>query len=250
MLTVDDTGSITPEAVQDERDSGMDESMVQQEFYCSFEASLIGAYYAQQMADALEAGRIGNVAHDPAVAVDTFWDLGWADLTAIWFRQTVGQEQHLIDYYEASGEPLAHYAGILQAKAMEHGYKFGTHVLPHDADATELGTGKSRRETLKALHIESKIAPKLPVADGIDAARNLLPRCWFDATRCERGIQALRSYRKEEDPLRSDGTVTFFKERPCHDWASHAADAFRYSAVWTPSKRRTGPLNLPKLPIV
>jgi len=232
LLTVEDTGAIPLSVVEDERAAGMSEAMIQQEFYCSFEAPSSGAYYADQLLAAEKDNRIGNVAHDPAVKVETWWDLGVSDATAIWFVQRVGQEIHLIDYYEMSGEGLPHYAKVLQDK----GYVYGDHALPHDVKARELGTGKTRQETLSSLGLEIEVVRDHRIADRIEAARNLLARCWFDRDKCARGLDALRQYRKQLAPEHTwrDGANPEFRPNPVHDWASHAADAFGYGAMHTP----------------
>lgn len=171
-------------------------------------------------AEAVE--RIGRVAPDPRLPVHTAWDLGVGDATAIWFYQLAGREIRLIDYYEASGAGLDHYARELQRR----GYAYGEHILPHDARVQELGSGKTRVETLTGLGFRPRVLAAHKLEDGISAARLLLARCWFDAERCARGLEALRHYRCEWDARRQT-----FRERPLHDWASHGADAFRYLAM-------------------
>jgi hypothetical protein len=201
----------------------MGEDRYEQEFECSFEAAIQGAYYAQEMKTATSDGRVTNVPYDPAVGVTTAWDLGIGDSTAIFFAQYVGQEIRIIDYYESSGVGLDHYAKVLSEK----GYHYSEHILPHDVQVKELGTGKSRVETLDALGISDiTIAPKLAVDDGIQAARSMIARCWFDEKDCARGIEALRQYRREFDER-----LKTWRGRPLHDWTSHGADAFRYLAV-------------------
>lgn len=234
LLTVEDTGAISIQAVEDERRAGMTEEMVQQEFFCSFEAPLFGAYYAEQMLQAERDGRVTNVPHDPAVKVETWWDLGIGDATAIWFAQRVGKEIHLIDYVEDSGEPLDHYVRVLQSR----GYVYDCHVFPHDVKARELIAGKSREDTLKALGVTPSVVKRHAVDDRIHAARMMLGSCWFDAKKCARGIEALRQYRKElaaEKLWRSEQEPEF-KARPVHDWASHGADAFGYGAMSEPAE--------------
>lgn len=221
-LTVDDTGLITPKIINDERSAGMSESLIQQEFYCSFEAANEGAYYGRLIEDAEQDGRITKVPHDQATTVDTWWDLGIGDETAIWFTQRAGQETHVIDYYECNGEGLSHYAKTLQAKK----YLYGSHWAPHDIAVRELGTGKSRLETANGLGINFKVAPKLAVEDGIEACRNLIPKCWFDAERCKHGLRALKAYHREFNERRET-----FLPHPVHNWASHGADAFRTGAI-------------------
>lgn len=189
----------------------------------AFEAAVEGAYYAEQMAHAETDGRIGRVPWEPRVDVETWWDLGMDDDMAIWFVQRVASEIRLIDYYANSGEGLLHYAKELRAKP----YNYGRHVGPHDIEVRELGTGKSRKETAEEMGLRPfEVAPKLEVQDGIEAVRNLIPRCWFDAEKCADGIRALKNYRKDWDEHRG-----VWLPRPRHDWASHASDAFRTGAV-------------------
>lgn len=182
-----------------------------------------GAYYALEMRDVNAQGRITAVPYERSKGVVTAWDLGIGDTTAIWFAQFIGPEVRLIDHYEASGVGLDHYARVLQEK----GYIYDQHILPHDVRVRELGTGKSRLETLNNLGVRNiQIAPQLNVDDGIQAVRSMLPLCWFDAERCEHGIEALRAYHREYD----DKNLVW-KGRPSHDWSSHSADAFRYLSV-------------------
>lgn len=188
----------------------------------AFAASIEGAYYAQQMARAEREGRIGRVPYDDSIPVDTWWDLGMDDATAIWFTQRVAREVRVIDYLEASGEGLPYYARQLR----DRGYYYGRHIGPHDISVRELGTGKSRLETAQGLGIDFDTAPRLEIADGIEAVRSLLGRCWFDAEKCALGIKALRSYRKDWDE-----NLGTWKNKPRHDGSSHAADAFRTGAV-------------------
>jgi hypothetical protein len=160
--------------------------------------------------------------------------LGIGDSTAIWFVQTLYNEIRLIDYYETSGEGLPYYRRYLDGKE----YNYGSHYAPHDIEVRELGSGRSRLEIARSLGIDFQVIQKLRVEDGIEAARAVFPRCWFDKEKCEQGLDALASYRKEWDVKRQE-----FKQRPYHDWASHAADAFRYFAIGhrdarTPQKRQ------------
>jgi len=182
-----------------------------------------GAYYATEMREAKDQDRLGIVNYETGIPVVTAWDLGVGDSTAIWFAQFNGPEVRIIDYYESSGVGLEHYARVLQDK----GYVYGEHILPHDVRVKELGTGKSRLETLESLGVRPvTIAPQLMVDDGIQAVRSMLKNCWFDAERCDRGIDALRQYHREYD---DNGKV--WRSKPAHDWASHGSDAFRYLAV-------------------
>jgi len=221
---------ISDEMIQQERNEGVEEAMIQQEYFISFDAPLTGAYYGTQMANAEKEKRICGVPHEPRLPVDTWWDLGMDDSTTIVFTQRVGQEEHVIDYYENSGEGLAHYAkavrGQLDGMFHRQEYTYGTHNAPHDIEVRELGTGKSRRETAASLGLKFRVVKKHDVEDGIEQVRNVLPQCWFDLTRCERLINALSSYTKEYDEKRK-----VYKNHPCHDWSSHGADAFRMFAM-------------------
>ena len=208
-----------------------------QEFECSFESAIPGAYYGVLMREALDAGRITSVPHDPAMGVETFWDLGIGDATAIWFLQRIGaNEMHAIDYYENSGEGIAHYVNVLQSKREEHRYNYKTHVLPHDAMARSLQTGTTLSATLQDLTgMEPVIIEQASVAHGIEAARNLIPRTWFDVEKCERGLECLRQYKQHWDDKRQSYT-----NKPYHDWTSHGADAFRMAAMYKPQDSWTG----------
>jgi phage terminase large subunit len=236
-LRASETGLIDPEELAGAR-SQMTEDQYQQEFECSFEAAIMGAYYGKEMRLAEDEQRIIKVPYEAGVEVITAWDLGIGDSTAIWFAQVVGREPRLVDYYEASGAGLDHYMRVLK----ERPYTYGTHLLPHDAEVTELGTGLSRVEVMRNLGMRHyRIVPKLPVDDGIQAARLFLRKCVFDREKCKQGIEALKQYRTEYDEK-----AKAFKQRPLHDWTSHAADAFRYLALGinnaTPQAQKFAPL--------
>lgn len=235
LLTAEDTGIWTPEellAILDDivkrfeangRSRSEAEAYFQQEYMCSFKAPVIGAYYGEAISRAEKEGRITKVPIDESVPVDTAWDLGIDDSMTIWFTQTVGQEIRHVDYYENSGEGLAHYAQVLQNK----GYLYRKHYAPHDIKVRELGTGKSRLEVAKSLGIKFEpVGEGLSIDDGINACRSIFSQCWFDKERCNRGINALKNYRKEWDEKNK-----VFKSNPKHDWASHGADAFRVFGV-------------------
>jgi hypothetical protein len=240
-LKASETGLI-PQSELESLKSGLSEEQFAQEFECSFEAAVIGAYYGKLMARADEDGRITGVPYEPTAAVYTAWDLGIRDSTAIWFAQVVGREIRIVDYYEASGVDLGHYVREIAGRS----YFYAGHIVPHDAQAKELGTGKSRLEVLESLGLKSlTIAPMHRVEDGINAVRTIIPRCWFDAKKCARGIDALKLYRAEYDDK-----LQALKPRPVHDWTSHSADAFRYLAMTLDSKIvNTGfnrPINYPR----
>jgi hypothetical protein len=237
------TGLLSKDELDDAR-SSMDESAYAREYECSFDAAIEGAYYASEMKAAEEAGRIAALAIEPAVKVDTAWDIGIDDATAIWFIQDVGRERRLIDFLEVSGEGLPAIARRLDRK----GYRYGRHIMPHDADYREKGSGQSYRHTFESLGFRNvEIVPRTEDLIGaINTTRLSLARCWFDRERCERGLEALKQYRREWDGKRQT-----WRERPLHDWTSHAADAFRTLALSRPLiRRRPERLEIPDFGIV
>lgn len=184
--------------------------------------TLDGAIYAKELRAATEQGRICRVPYDPTKPVHTFWDLGWADNTSIWFAQTVGFETRVVDFYQNHQQPLQHYLQAVQ----DRGYVLGTFWLPHDARAKQLGTGRSIEEVMRASGRNVRIVPSLSVEDGINAARTVFGNCYFDADKTADGLQCLRRYRYDVDPATGQ-----FSRKPLHDDASHGADAFRYLAL-------------------
>jgi phage terminase large subunit len=181
-----------------------------------------GSYYAKY----INLQQITKVPIEKGLLVHSAWDLGVSDSTAIWLWQMVGREIRFVQYYENSGEGLQHYVQWLHEWRVEHDAVFGHHIAPHDIRVRELGSGQSRLETARNLGIEFQIAPSLPLVDGIEATRNLLPNAWFDEDRCGAGLRLLRHYRKEWDDNRQA-----YKAKPVHDATSHAADAMRYCAI-------------------
>ena len=211
----------------------MSEAEYMQEYECSFSAALVGAYYGKEMEQAEKDGRVTIVPYDPILPVYTFWDLGISDTTCIWFVQMIrGREIRFIDYHEESGQGLPHYARVLQNK----GYLYEEHMLPHDGAARELTTGKSRQETLKNLvkGVRVTIGKRLDVADGINAARLMIAKSWFDKEKCAKGIESLKNYERIWDSKNK-----IYQQRPKHNWASHGADAFRVAAMGLDENRRT-----------
>jgi hypothetical protein len=237
-LSVDDTRAISQEAVEEERQSGMPDEMIQQEFYCSFDAPLVGSYYGNAMARLLADGKITGVPYEPRLEVHTSWDLGMGDSTSIIFFQRHGGEIRIIDYYESSGEGLAHYVKILKEKE----YIYGEHIAPHDIQVREMGTGKSRLEVARELGIRFRVAANLRIDDGIEAVRTTLPKCYFDEKKCSHLIEALRQYRKDFDEKNK-----VFRDRPLHDWTSHPSDAMRYLAVGLRDQLNMNAKKLPRM---
>lgn len=220
VLRASDSGLIDEEEIEAIR-AELTPEQFEQEMECSFDAAILGAYYGKEVVEAEAAGRIRQVPIDPALPVHTSWDLGIGDNTAIWCWQIAPDGIRVVDFYESYSQPLSHYVGVLEAK----GYKGKTWV-PHDAKARELGTGRTRVETLMQLGRDVALVPAHTVMDGINSARVSFSKFWFDAINCKQGIEALRQYRAEYDEK-----VKTFKNAPRHDWTSHAADAFRYMAM-------------------
>jgi hypothetical protein len=228
VLRASQTGLLEQSELDDAAKT-MTQDQYLQEFECDFESAILGAYFGKEMRQLTDQGRIREVEYDPLFPVHTAWDLGYSDDTAIWFFQVVHGEIRCLDYHSSNGQPVAFYAGIIQSREAEKGYKYGTHWLPHDARAKTLSSNKSVIEQLgEKLPIKSiKITPNLKLQDGIQASRLALTRTWFDH-KCNDGIECLRQYQREYD---EDKKV--FRDKPRHDWTSHGADAFRYlSLVW------------------
>ena len=212
--------------------SVMTEDEYQQEFECSFEASVRGAIFALELQQMRADGRMTRVPYEPLLPVDTDWDLGVGDATAIWFTQSLKSgEVRVIDYYESSGEGLPHYLKVLKDKP----YTYGEHWAPHDIQVKEFASGRSRLETARSLGLNFLVCPNVPIEEGIHAGRMLFPKCWFDEVKCKAGLEALQHYRRDYNTRLNE-----FKDVPVHDWASHAADAWRYLAVRhkTPEQKR------------
>jgi phage terminase large subunit len=225
-----ETGILDDAELADARKT-MSPEQYAQEYECSFTAAIVGAYFGKEMSDADLEGRITRVPHDPGLLVQTWWDLGYDDCTAIWFVQYAGREIRVIDYIEESGGDAAYFA----KKLGERRYNYGDCILPHDAGSHSAIVGKSYANILDSLGYRKQVV--VPRTDdligSINQARLLIPRCIFDATKCKRGIEALRQYRREWDDKQKT-----FKARPLHDWASHGADAFRQGAMHADAPRQ------------
>lgn len=233
-LKASETGLVADEELQSARKL-MTPEQYEQEYECSFEAAIMGAYFGKEMAKAEAENRIRELLIETNSPVFTAWDLGVRDATAIWFFQQLAGGLHIIDYYEASGVGLDHYAEKLREKSRRYGYQIGTCFVPHDAQVKEWGSGRTRIEQMEALGLRPEIVADHRLMDGIGAARETLASVRFDI-RCADGIEALKQYRTEFDEERK-----VMKPTPLHDWTSHAADAFRYLAMsWKkPEKEQT-----------
>lgn len=221
ILKASKTGLISESELELARKTMTPEEFAQ-EYECSFDAAVKGAYYGKDVEQAESDGRIASVPHDRAADTFAAWDLGIGDNMALWVFQIVGKEWHFINHYENSGFALDHYVDWIKALP----YTVHNHYLPHDAEARELQTGKTRIEYLKGRGLTCSIVPRHEVDDGINAVRTTFNRVWFDKANCARGIDCLRMYRSEFDEKNQ-----VLKSRPLHDWASHSSDAFRYAIM-------------------
>ena len=224
MYRADETG-IVPDDELDAAKAAMSQDAFNQEFLCDFSAATPGAIFAKELdeIEEMQPSRITKVPHDPTVRVDTYFDLGVNDATAVIFSQKVGRALHVIDYFEARNEGLPFYARMLDEK----GYLYGTHHAPHDIEVREMGSGKSRREIAYDLGINFRVLPKMPIEDGIHAAKLQIKRgTWFDRDNCAQLLEALRFYHRKYDPKNR-----MFRSTIQHDWSSHAADAWRYCSL-------------------
>lgn len=222
LLTIEDTKAIPLSVIEEERAEGEDEEHLQQEYYCSFDVGLVGAYYSKQMDQALKDGRIGRIPYDPKLPVYTAWDLGLNDTNVIWFFQVLGKEIRVIDFYQNRNEGIGHYINHCKSKP----YIYETHFAPWDIRVRDYSTGQSRWEYAANLGFIFETVEKHPVPEGIDCVRRLLSMCYFDENKCEEGIEALKAYQKKYDEDRG-----VYSETPLHNWASNPADSFRIAAM-------------------
>lgn len=211
----------------------MTEDEYLQEFECSFEAAIKGAYYGKLIQDLERNGRITSVPIDPRLPVHCGLDIGIQDQTVLWFFQILPSgEPRFVDYYAMAAEPLVHYVNVMRSKAAEHKYVSGEVICPPDISIREYGSGRSRIEIMRSLGINPIVARHLPIQDGIEAVKAMLPMSWFDGKKCEDGITALKNYRRQFDQKRQR-----FIDAPYHDWASDPADCLRYIALHIESLR-------------
>jgi hypothetical protein len=199
----------------------MGDQKYDQEFECSFDSPVEGSYYGKILNE-LSDNHFKEVARDDLCKTFTAWDLGMGDSTAIWVAQVAGQDIRILDYIENHGQGLDWYVRELTHRDWHK----ASHLLPHDVEVRELGTGRSRLEVLRDAGLDCTVVPRLAVDDGIQAVRRLLPRCWFNTPQVKQGLDCLRNYRREYDEKRN-----VFYDKPLHDWASHGSDAFRYLAT-------------------
>jgi phage terminase large subunit len=232
LLTAIDTGALTSAELEDAlseyqalygEDVGT--AQFQQEYLCSWNAAILGAFYALEMAAVRSEERITEITAIESLPVHRAWDLGVADDTSIWWFQTVGSQVFLLDCYSASGVGVEHYAGVIEQRKATHGWRDGNDYVPHDAKIKEWGSGRTRVETMVSMGLHPMLVPLSTIADGINAVRRMLPLSVFHP-RCEDGVNALEQYRREWDDDKKA-----FRATAVHDWTSHPSDAFRYLAL-------------------
>ena len=239
-LRASQTELIDDEELDDAKRS-MTIDQYEQEFECSFEAAILGAFYGKEMRILTDGGRVTKVEYDPLFKVNTAWDLGYSDDTTIWWFQVVHGEIRVLDYHASNGHQVSYYTDLLKSKEKEFDYVYKHHYLPHDARAKTLASGgKSIIEQFASkIPPESiKIVPSLSLQDGIQATRLALMRSWFDAEKCQDGIECLRQYQREYDEDKK-----IFRDKPRHDWASHGADAFRMLAIAWKEDQQKAPVD-------
>jgi len=234
--TADDTGVFTQEQLQTilrqmqaTHGDSFGKSLWLQEYYVSFDAAIPGSFWGDCLDLLQQRGRIGNeCVCDPQHPVNTAWDLGFTDDTAIWFYQIIAGEIRVFDYHESTGKSIPFYGELLRQKAKDGRFRYNTHWLPHDARARTLAAGgKSMQQQMMAENVgRVVIAKRLDHQEGVQAGRATFPHCWFNREACDRGLEALRNYHREWDDEKQT-----FSMNPEHDWSSHAASAFRTLAL-------------------
>jgi phage terminase large subunit len=206
---------ITEDDIQEERDSGISEEAIQQEYYVSFEAAVIGAYYAEQLRIAERETRIRLFPIDKKLPIFTSWDLGFRDSTSIWFAQMVGRELRLIHYFEDSGRKMSDYIEYCKAFIASNGGRHGLHFAPHDIAVHEFTTGKTRLETARKMGWRFRVVGQHFVQDGIDVVREDLAYTVIHSEYAKQGLALLKMYKKGLDG------------KPEHGVSSHCADSLR-----------------------
>lgn len=243
-LTIDDTGSVSPAELAEVRKDyaalyGEDaaDALIQQEYYCSADAAILGAYYGKEMARAEREGRITLIDPDPRYPLHTAWDLGVRDSMVIWFFQIIpglwdAAKVFVVGCYSATNYGIGHYAEVIHDYRKSIACVAGTDYVPHDARQREMGAfgddnlAKQRLEVMLECRLAPKVVADHTVIDGISAARAVLARCLFDEEACETGLEGLRQYQTEWDDEKK-----IFSDKPLHNWASHYADGFRTLAM-------------------
>lgn len=232
-LSIMDTGALTQDQADEAKQEYIDlyghdqgEGLFQQEYMVSFNAAILGAFYAREMLAVRQEGRIDPTLEAVDAPVHRSWDIGVRDDTSIWWWQVVGGQVFVLDCYSQSSAGVDHYAEVIQQRKAEHGWQDGIDFVPHDAKVKEWGTGRTRVETMMSMGLNPRVVTQAGLMDGINAARQTIPRCVFHSRTEDQGITALEQYRREWDDEKKT-----FKANPLHDWSSHLCDSFRYMAM-------------------
>lgn len=223
MLRASETGLIGEAELADAKRT-MTADQYAQEFECSFEAAIQGAYYGRDIAEARRQNRIGRVARDPLMPVKAFWDIGMRDATVIWVAQWIGREIRVVDYYEAVNQPLGTHLGWLRNSGYEQAHCY----LPHDGEHRDIVQAVKFEDHIRAAGFKVttvKNQGKAAALKRVEAARRLFPSIWINEPTCGSGIESLSQYHEKIDPKRNVGLG------PDHDEHSHAADAFGLMCV-------------------
>lgn len=250
-LPVTKTGALTTEQLAEAKAEyvalyGLDqgEALFSQEYLCDWNAAILGAFYAREIALLRAEGRVCDIEAVPGIPVHRAWDIGVRDDTSIWWFQVVGTQVFILDCYSANGAGVDHYAEIIDQKREENGWEDGIDWVPHDAKVKEWGTGRTRVETMMQYGLHPQVVPQAGLLDGINAARRTLSRCVFSTKTEDLGLNALEQYRREWDEDKKT-----FKANPCHDWSSHLSDSFRYlSLAWQLTKSAAPKIIYPDAP--
>lgn len=207
----------------------MSEDEYEQEYECSWSAAIRGAIYGKEIESARKQNRVRFIPIENSLKVHTFWDLGIADATSIWFCQAINQEIRFLHYYENTGEGLFHYINYVKQYLEENRLMGGIHYAPHDIEVRELTTGKSRRDAAREAGFSFTTVPQHKIQDGIEAVKRIFPRCFFDEKNALQGLDYLSLYRREYDEKKR-----VYRDNPLHDYTSHCADAFRtFAMAWS-----------------
>jgi len=223
-VTNSDSLMISDEEFEEMKKRGVSEETIQQEYFCNFDRGVEGSYYGKIISKLRLEERIREVRKDDYAQVHTAWDLGFGDSTAIFWFQTINGEVRILDYYEANGETLPHYIGILENRREKYKYSYGNHYMPHDAASGSLSKGHGGiAKYAYELGIKPIILPREPLDLGIERVRKYLPRCYIDVVKCEYALKCLEGYRKTFNEK-----AQCYSETPLHDYTSHCSDSFRY----------------------
>lgn len=229
ISSVHDTGALTEAQITESRleyialyGEDIGRAQFEQEYLCSFNAAILGAFYAREMQAVRAEGRITEIEPVPGRPVHTAWDIGTRDDTSIWWFQVVGGQVFVLDCYTNHGAGVDHYAEICHAKPWPRGIDY----VPHDAKVKEWGTGRTRLESMRACGLNPRLVPMASKMDGINAVRKTLPLCVFHPATEERGVSALELYRRDWDDERK-----MFSANEVRDWTTHLSDAFRYLSL-------------------